>query len=231
MNTNVNANKKYATIIALVLAAVASLSFLVVREVTPLFLAAYAFALIGIAASWLGTVYLLDNMGGYPWFAAFPTMLLRYLVVEILFSVVFVILEQTSVYRLPTVWFLVIHAVIAAYVAVHLVMLKGGKEHIEQVDAKIREKTYEWGSLQADISAILEQTPEAAKDIKPVADALRYSDPVSHPSLASYEDAVKEDIVRLEQAVSEHDAGKISSLCVTLLRRIKDRNSRVKLMK
>jgi hypothetical protein len=170
-------------------------------------------------------------MGGYPWFAAFPTMLLRYLVVEVLFSVVFVVLEQTSAYRLPLVWFLVIHIVIAGYVAVHLVMLKGGKEHIEQADAKIRETTYEWGSLQSDVSAILERTPEAAKDIEPVADALRYSDPMSSPSLASCEDAIKEDIVRLEQAVSEKDAEKISALCVTLLRRIKDRNNRVKLMK
>jgi hypothetical protein len=231
MSTNVGGNKKYATIIALILAAVASLFFLVVREITPLFLIAYAFALIGIGSFWFSSVYLFDNMDGYPWIAAFPAMLLRYLAVEVFFSAVFVILEQTSVFRLPSVWFLVIHAIIAAYVGVHLVMLKGGKEHIEQAGAKIREKTFEWSSLSADVSAILEQMPEAERDIRPVADALRYSDPMSHPALASYEDAIKESIVQLERAVSDKDAEKISALCVTLLRQIKDRNNRVKLMK
>jgi hypothetical protein len=231
MNASVTGNKKYATIIALILAAAASLFFLVVREVTPLFLTAYAFALIGIGSLWLGSIYLFDNIDDYPWLAALPAMLLRYLVIEVFFSAAFVVLEQTSVFRLPPVWFLVIHAVIAAYFAAHLVMLKGGKEHIEQRSAEIREKTYEWASLQADVSAILEQTPEAVKDIRSVADALRYSDPMSHPSLASYEDGIKEGIIQLEQAVSENDAEKISTLCVTLLGRIKDRNNRLKLMK
>ena len=231
MSANVKGNKRYATIIALILAGAASLSFLVVREVTPLFLIAYAFALIGIGGFWLSSIYLFDNMDDYPWFAAFPATLLRYLVIEALFSVVFVVLEQLSVFRLPSAWFLAIHAVIAAYAAVNLVLMKGGKEHIEQVGAKIREKTYEWSSLQADVSAILEQTPEAAKDIRPVVDALRYSDPMSHPSLASCEDGIKESVVWLGQAVSEHDAEKISALCVALLRQIKDRNNRAKLMK
>jgi hypothetical protein len=73
-----------------------------------------------------------------------------------------------------------------------------------------------------------------AKDIQPVADALRFSDPMSHPSLESYENDIKDSLVRLEQAVSEKDAEnaeKISALCVTLLRQIKDRNNRVKLVK
>ncbi|MDR1509431.1 MAG: hypothetical protein LBS53_07305 [Synergistaceae bacterium] len=231
MNASMTGNKKYATIIALILAVVASLFFLIVPEVTPLFLIAYAFALIGIGSFWLGSIYLFENMNGYPWFAAFPAMLLRYLVIEVFFSAVFVAFEQTSVFRLPPVWFLVIHTVIAAYFAVHLIMLKGGKEHIEQRSAEIREKTYEWASLQTDVSAILEQTPEAAKDIRPVADALRHSDPMNHLSLASYENGIKESVVRLEQAVSEMDTEKISALCVALLRQIKDRNNRVKIMK
>jgi hypothetical protein len=232
-NRDRNPNKKYATLIALILAGVASLFFLVVREVTPLFLTAYAFALLGIGASWFSSVHLLENMQGYPWFAAFPAALLRYLVVEALFSFVFVVLEQLSLFRLPPVWFLLGHALIAAYFAVNLVLLKGGKEAIERRDAEVREKTQTLAFLLADVSAILERTPEAAKDIQPVADALRYSDPMSHPSLERCENDIKDSVVRLEQAASEKDADaeKISALCVTLLRQIKDRNNRAKLAK
>ncbi|MDR1581152.1 MAG: hypothetical protein LBS35_12410 [Synergistaceae bacterium] len=227
---NALSNKRYATLIALILAGVASLLFLVVR-ITPLFLIAYAFALFGIGGFWLSSVYLFENMGDYPWLAAFPVALLRYLAIEVLFSAVFVILEQLPVFRLPPVWFFLIHVVIAAYFAVNLILLKGGKEIIERRDEVVREKTRTLAFLLADVSAILERTPEMAKDIRPVADALRYSDPMSHPSLERYENDIKDSVILLEQAASEKDAEKASTLCVTLLRQIKDRNNRVKLIK
>jgi hypothetical protein len=230
-NKDKKPNKKYATLIALILAGVASLFFLVVREVTPLFLTAYAFALFGIGASWFGAVYLFENMQDYPWLAVFPAVLLRYLIVEALFSFVFVVLEQLSLYRLPPVWFLLGHALIAAYFAVNLVLLKGGKGAIERRDAEVREKTQTLAFLLADVSALLERTPDAVKDIQPVADALRCSDPMSHPSLERYERDIKDSVVRLEQAASEKDSETISALCVTLLRQIKDRSNRVKLTK
>jgi hypothetical protein len=209
------------------------LLFLVVREITPLFLLAYAFALLGIGAFWLGSVYLFDNIQSYPWLAAFPALLARYLCVEVIFSAVFVALEQLSIFRLPPVWFFLIHALIAAYFAVNLVLLQGGKEIIERRGggAEVKEKTRNLAFLLADVSAILERTPEMAKDIQPVADALRYSDPMSHPSLEPYENAIKDSVVRLEQAASEKGAGKVSDLCAALLRQIKDRNNRAKLMK
>jgi signal transduction histidine kinase len=230
-SVNNKGNKRYATLIALILAAVASLFFLVVREITPLFLLAYAFALFGIGGFWFGSVYLFGNMEDYPWLAAFPGALLRYLIVEALFSFVFVVLEQLAIFRLPPVWFFVAHALIAACFAVHLVLLKGGKEVIERRDAEVREKTRTLAFLLADVLVILERTPEMVKDIQPVADALRFSDAMSHPSLESYENDIKDSVVQLEQAASEKDTEKVSALCVTLLRQVKDRNNRVKLMK
>jgi signal transduction histidine kinase len=228
---NAAANKKYATLIALIFASVASLFFLIAREITPLFWIAFAFALIGIGGFWFGAVYLLSNMRVYPWFAIFPAQLLHYLIVEVLFSAVFVALEQFSVFRLPPVWFFLIHALIAAYFAVNLVLLKGGKEIIERRGAEVQEKTQALAFLLADVSAVLDRTPEMAKGIRPVAEALRYSDPMSHASLEAYENEIKDGVARLEQAALEKDGEKISALCITLLRQIKDRNNRAKLLK
>jgi signal transduction histidine kinase len=224
-------NKKYATLIAVIITAVASLSFLIVREITPLFLTAFAFALLGIGGFWLGSVYLFDNMQSYSWLAAFPAAPARYLCIEAVFSVVFVVLEQLSIFRLPPVWFFLIHTVLAAYFAVNLVFLKGGKEVIERRDAEVKEKTRTLAFLLADVSEILERTPELARDIRAVADALRYSDPMSHPSLESCENSIKDSVIRLEQAASEKDSEKVSALRVTLLRQIKDRNNRAKSLK
>jgi hypothetical protein len=65
------------------------------------------------------------------------------------------------------------------------------------------------------------------KDIRLVADALRYSDPMSRPSLEIYGNDIEDGIARLGQAVSE----KVSALCATLLRQIENRNNRAKQMK
>jgi hypothetical protein len=132
---NANSNKKYATFIALVMAIAASLFFLVAREITPLFLIAYAFVMFGIAGFWLGNLFLFDNMRDYPWFFAFPAAIWSYLILEAVFSAVFVVLEQTGAYRLLPAWFFLIHALIAAFFIVRLIMMKGGKEYIERKDA------------------------------------------------------------------------------------------------
>ncbi|MDR1978834.1 MAG: hypothetical protein LBQ42_08880 [Synergistaceae bacterium] len=223
--------KTRVTLIALIMAAVASLFFLVLREVTVLFRIAYGFALLGIAVFWWSGMSLVGNMKNYPWGAAFPVTAWLYLSTQVVFSAVFVLLEQTSLFRLPVAWFLLIHALIGAFFGIRIVLLKGGEEIIERRGEEAREKVWALSSLRADVSAILERTPGMAREIQPVIDALRYSDPMSHASLASYENAVKDSVIQLEQAAAQNEADKIPALCVTLLRQIKDRNNRVKLMK
>ena len=110
-------------------------------------------------------------------------------------------------------------------------LLKGGEEVIERRDRAVRENVAALSLLRADVSAILEKMPGMAREIQPLADALRYSDPINHPSLTSYENAINDGVIQLERAASQNDTEKVSSLCVTLLRQIKDRNNRLKLMK
>lgn len=224
-------HKTRITLIALIMMGVASLFFLVIREASTLFWIAYGFALLGIAAFWWSGMSLAGNVESYPWGMAVPMTVCRYLSVEVVFSAVFVLLEQTSLFRLPVPWFFSIHAVILAFFGIRLVLLKGGEEVIERRDRAVRENVAALSFLRADVSAILEKMPGMAREIQPVADALRYSDPISHPSLTSYENAIKDSVIQLERAASQNDTEKVSSLCVTLLRQIKDRNNRLKLMK
>ncbi|MDR1730523.1 MAG: hypothetical protein LBR61_00355 [Synergistaceae bacterium] len=227
-----NGHKTRITLIALVLAAVLSLPFLVLREITPLYLTAYGFALLGLAGFWWSGVYLLDNLKTYPWAAAIPTAAGQYLTIELAFSAVFVLLEQLGIFRLPPVWFFIGHALIWAFFAIRLILLKGVRDAIGQQGSEVRGKTWELASLRADVAAALDKAPGMAGNIQPVIDALRYSDPMSHASLQPCDDAVKEGVIRLEQAVSRDDGlEEVPSICLTLLRQIKDRNARVKMMK
>ncbi|MDR0905079.1 MAG: hypothetical protein LBN00_02685, partial [Oscillospiraceae bacterium] len=153
------------------------------------------------------------------------------LITEVIVSAVFVLFEQIGTFSLPIVWFILIQVVILAIFAIRTLTLKAGQEIIENRGAVVAEKVFVWKSLIVDVETIMQSTPEFSKDIKPVVDAIKYSDPMSNPQLAEYEDAIKDSIIRLNQAAIEKEADRVSELCVTLQRQIKDRNNRVKLLK
>jgi hypothetical protein len=223
-------SKKYAALIALILAVVVSLTFLIV-DVTALFVVAYVLVLLGIAGFLFGVVWQIDNLKSYPWATAIPVATVQYLVTEVIVSVVIVLLQQLDVFNLPVKWFVVIQAVILAIFTIRIISLRAGKEIIETREAVIQEKVSGWKSLVVDVEAIAKSAPEFAKDLKPVIDAVKYSDPMSNPQLAEYENAIKGSVIRLSRAAQSKEADKVSELCVTLQRQVMDRNNRAKLLK
>ena len=217
-------------LIAVIMAVVATALFLIVK-VTALFVAAYIFVLIGIGLLCFGNLYLLSSGKSYPWFASFPLTIWRYLITQITVSAIFVISENLFDRSIPIGWFILIHIVLLAFFSVLLILQKGGKDIIEQIDEKVKVKYLDLRMVQMDVESVKERVPEQAKEIQAVVDALRYSMPMSHESIAPYEDKIKDSVFILEQAADQNDANKISEICVTLLRQIKDRNNRATLIK
>ena len=220
-------NKNGIILIAVLMAAVATAVFLV-AEATLTLSIAYIFALIGIAMFALGNLYMLPNIHNYPWFAAFPMTIWRYLVAQLSLSAVFVIREQVGEGSLPTNWFLGAHIALLAFFAVLLILLKGSKEIIEERDLTIKDKVSRLRSLHADAEAVMRQKPTQAAELKKVVDALRFSDPMSHDSLWSYEAQIAAEIAGIAQS---NDATVISESCNKLLGIIAERNAKVRLLK
>jgi hypothetical protein len=212
------------------MAAVASMFFLV-ADATQLFITGYVFAIIGIAILCFGSLYLLELKKAYPWFAAFPLHIWRYLITEVAFSAVFIVCESWFNWSVPIRWFVLIHIVFLALTAVLLISLNAGKDIIEQREAEVREKVINLKSLVADLEAVAERLPSLKSEIKRAADAIRYSDPMSNPALTSFENAIKDSVALIQQAIGKGDEQNVTILCNTLHRQIKDRNSQVKLMK
>lgn len=132
-------DKRNVIIIAAILAVVASLMFLLVT-VTANFIIAYVFALVGIAGLLISTFIMLSKRENFAWVAALPRQALIYLVIQVIFSIVIVVLEQLAIYALPVAWFIVIHAVILAIFAIRLIMLRGSIAHIEKRDEQVKQK-------------------------------------------------------------------------------------------
>jgi len=226
-----NANlHKGSKLIAIIMAVVATSLFLIV-DITPLFITAYIINLIAVIGLCLGTTYLANNLKSYPWFASFPLTVWRYLLTQLTVSAIFVISENLFGFSVNLGIFYVIHLAIGGYFSILLIMQKGGKDIIEAVDEKVKAKSVDWRMLQLDMEAVKERMPSKAQEFQAVIDALRYSLPMSSEAILPYEEKIKDSIVMLEQAANMNDEARVSELCITLLRQIKDRNNRAKITK
>ena len=220
-----NNNKTSLILISVIMAAVVTALFLVVN-VTALFIVAYLFALFAIALFCFGKLYMLANPKSYPWFAAFPLTIFRYLIVQFVLSAVFVAIQNLTGWSINMRWFLLLHIVLFAFFAVLLITMKSGKEIIERRDDEIREKVTALRSMQADVESLARKLPKHEQDLKQVAEALRYSDPMSHPSLAVYEEKIQRGIMAIGTGGED-----IAEQCAELLRLVADRNGKCKMLK
>jgi hypothetical protein len=221
MKTNRNAFVIIATIIAVVFTAL----FLVV-DVTALFVTAYIFAILGVVGLLFTSLFLLKTPRSYPWAAAIPAQTLTWLIIEVVVSAVFVLSEQLGAFSIDVQWFVLIQIVILAFFAVRVVMLNAGRVEIDRVGDKVSENTLDWKTLIVDVETLAARSPE----VKPVLDAIRYSDPVTSPKLAEYDATIRDSVVALTQAI-DNGGGDVGTLVTQLVRQVKDRDSRANLLK
>ena len=222
-------DQKSVFLIAGIMAVVAT-TFLIVVPVTLTVLIAYAFTLFAIGLFTWGNLQLLDNTKGYPWFAAFPMRIWQYLTTQLMLSAVFVIREYFWEGAFPSGLFFFLHIAILGYFAISLVLMKAAPDIIEPREAEIKQKVSALRLMQADVESIMRHHPEHEKPLRQVLDALKYSDPMSHSSVAIYEEQIGRSIFSMT-GMDGNDPAKIPEICEALLKQIADRNSRVKLMK
>jgi hypothetical protein len=227
MNTKVNRNN--VIIIAAIMAVMITALFLVVK-ITVTFILAYIFALIGIAAFCMGTIYMISSPKSYPWFTAFPRRIWQYMIAEAVLSAVFVIWENITDAPLSVKWFVFLHIVLMAVFSIPLVMMRSGKDIIDTREEEVKQKTAVLRFMQADMESLVRKFPKYEANLRKVMDALRYSDPMSHPSLAVSEEEIQRGIAGIENLDGD-GINKIPELCIALTNKIANRNSRVKIMK
>ena len=218
---------KSILLIAVIFAGVATALFLVIG-ITPLSISAYIVALIGIAALYCGTTYAHSNTESYPWIAAIPARLWQYLATASIISVSLILAESLLDWSLQLQWFYLIHIILAVIFFVPLILMQSGKEIIEQRGEKVHQKVATLRFMQMDAESLISKYPEHENDLRQVADALRYSDPMSHPSIEVFEEQIQGGIHEMNDIDTPE---RIPERCSALLRQIADRNLRVKMMK
>ena len=191
---------------------------------------AYFFTMLAIVMFCAGNLYMLSNAKSYPWFAAFPIAIWQYLVAQLILSAVFVLRDVLFIGFFPIGLFFFLHILLLGFFAVKLLLIKSGREIIETKDAEIKQQVSVMRLMQADVESVLRHHPAHEKPLRQVLEALKYSDPMSHPSVGFYEEQIQRSIFSMN-AMDGNDPAKIPEICESLLRQIADRNSRVKMLK
>jgi len=227
---NTQTNRSTIFIIGLIMAMLATATLFLIPMITLTYLIAYAFTLLAIVMFCMGNLYLLSNKKSFPWFVAFPATIWRYLIAQLVLSVVFILREFLTGSHFPIGVFVFLHLVVLSFFVVFLLLMHGGKEVIEKRDAEVKQKVSTLRLLQADVEAIARQFPQHEEPLQQVVEAIKYSDPMSHPSVGIYEEDIQRSVMSMSR-LEGNDTANIPQICETLLKQIADRNSRVKLMK
>ncbi len=227
MNLNTKINKVTAIVIPAVLAVLFTLLLFVLPR-TPILITAYVAGFFGAALFAAGNLYFIGVKKGYPWIAAIPITLIRYIIVSTLLSAVFVILDNLDV-EINALWLIIAHIAVLAIFFVTLLLLHTGKEYIEELEQKVASERQFIKELNADLATIRLNAPvDTQKDIQNVIDAVRYSDPMSHESLAELEGEIHKNVIMLGKLTGSEQ---IRTICATLIIQIKDRNNRTRALK
>ena len=146
-------SKVSVLLISAILAMVATTVFILLLDATILALVAYVFALLGIAAFCVGKLFLLDNSRGYPWTAAFPLLIWRYLTLQVIVSAIFLIPQNVFGVTCPLGLFIAAQVILAAVFAIYLISLKAGKDYISQRGAEVKQKVSVLRLMQSDVES------------------------------------------------------------------------------
>ena len=164
--------------------------------------------------------------------AAFPIQAFRYTCCNLACSVIFVFLEQINLWKIPVGVFALLQIIIVAVFTWLILAMDAGQEEILLVEERVRKKTFDWKLLQADIETIKGDAPaEYRKDIQAVIDAVRYADPMTCPEVADIEEAIRDNVLLLENKIQNGTADEVAILCAKIQKQIKNRNNRIRLFK
>ena len=133
----------------------------------------------------------------------------------------------------PIQYGLALGVILLGFCLLGLIVRESAIAEIEHIDVKIKEKTFFIKSLQVDLESLAGRVSDEGlkKAVKALAEAVRYSDPMSNPQLAAIENSIGAKATELERKTDGADTGAAQALCDEMQRLLADRNRKCKMLK
>jgi len=224
-------NKLLGIIVTLIVLAVYNvLIFILVDTKDRMFFVSYAFTLVALVLP------LIIQIAQYPKQQTPKSVFLNLPLYPILFVYLIVqLIAGTGLMFLPDEQYkvsLIVQIVILAIFAILMISTVFVKNVAEDFEGHVAEKRFYLKSLEVDVSGMADRTDDALlkKNLKNLADAFKYSDPMSDDSLAPLENKIAGLVAELENAVASNPdmaPQKIKDVELALT----ERNRKAKLLK
>lgn len=151
-----------------------------------------------------------------------------YMAVQIILSLLFMV--ASSIYT----WIaLIVCVVCLALCGVGLIAGESAKDVIEQIDVKVKQKVFYIKSLESDLRLLSTSCSDVMvkKNILAIADAIKFSDPMSSDTLSDIEQEIAERCKKIEELVETCQFNVINEECNCIMKLLATRNEKCKLLK
>ena len=155
---------------------------------------------------------------------------------QIVASVLYVICQLG--FAIAAIYYLEISAFLALVIslvilAIYVLMMFSagiGREHAADVSKRMVEKTSRMDSIKESVKGIDDSISdsEVKKQVRRLAEEIRYSDPVTNKELDNIESDIEFKLECLKKLIKKGDNSEIISLCDEIMTLVKDRNKRCK---
>ncbi len=152
-----------------------------------------------------------------------------YLAVQVVLGLIFMALGAIVPVWLP----LVLYVIFMGAALIGLITTEGVREEVERQERKLVKDVSRMRKFQALARMLADegQIPEVKEPLRELAEAFRYSDPVSCEALKKIEDILVDDLAHLQDAVALLEKEKALELCRKTKRDLEERNQLCRLHK
>ncbi len=128
---------------------------------------------------------------------------------------------------------IILCAIVLALNAIAVIKASAAIDIVERIDEKIESNTQFIKSLTSDADVLCHSAKSDAvkKECKKVWESIRYSDPLSNPSLNEIENRITAKFVELSEAAAQDDQSKTAEFAEEMLLLVNERKKRCKLLK
>lgn len=223
-----NNNLRFLIIMSILFVVYSVVVFALPFAMNAVFWMSYIFSVAAIAVQWVVFKKAFDNGEGLKSkFYGFPIANIGfgYFAVQLIASVIFMALALYVPVWLP----LIVYVVALGIATIGFIAADAVREEVEKQDVKLKKSISRMKTMQGKMNVIASMGDYTA--IKQLAEAFKYSDPVSSEELDNIETILEGCIAELQGAVKAKDTATITQLCEKTEALLNERNQLCKLYK
>ena len=151
-----------------------------------------------------------------------------YIIIQLIVGLLQMILDF-----IPVQYMIAVNIILLGAFLIGIIIVEAGKDEIERIDKKVKEKVFYIKSLQVEVEGLVYQTSDETvkKFLKDLAETIRYSDAMSSPQLAAIENKIEAKVVVLAETIENANGDASIALCNELQQLFAERNRKCKILK